>query len=280
MQAETKKMTIRDHLHKMVSSKITEKFIITLLIINAVTLGLETSKTVMNNVGPVIQIIDTTILTIFVIEITARLIAHGRSFFYSGWNIFDALIIFIALVPSTGELQVLRSLRILRILRLASAIPSMRRVVDGLITAIPGMGSITALLVLIFYIFSVIATNLYGETFPHFFGSIGSSLYSLFQIMTLESWSAGIVRPVMEVHPNAWIFFVPFILLTSFTVLNLFIGIIVSSMQQDYEDSAMEERDALHEDNRKTVNEVRALKEEVQLLRQQLELALPNLKKG
>lgn len=279
MQKEAVISGPRNFLDRVVSSRITEKVIITLLLINAVTLGMETSPAIMNYAGTYIHILDQAILAVFVAEIAARMIAKGPAFFRSGWNIFDFLIISIALIPSTGQLQVLRSLRILRILRLASTIPSMRRVVSGLIAAIPGMGSITLLLLMIFYVFSVIATNLYGETFPKFFGTIGTSLYSLFQIMTLESWSEGIVRPVMEIHPYAWTFFVPFILLTSFTVLNLFIGIIVSSMQQDYEDTAQKERDAIHEDSQETISEVRQLKSEVALLREKLEQAIPEMKK-
>ncbi len=258
----------RDNINKIISTKFVEKTIIVLLILNAITLGLETSKSVMASFGSIIHFLDILILTLFVIEIVARLYAKGLSFFKDAWNVFDLCIITIALIPATGPFQVLRALRILRILRLASAIPSMRRVVNGLITAIPGMGSITALLSMIFYLFAVIATNLFAESFPQWFGSIGGSLYSLFQIMTLESWSMGIVRPVMDKYPLAWLFFVPFILLTSFTVLNLFIGIIVSSMQQDYEESAQEDRDALHEENKNTLEELKQLRSDIAALQQ------------
>lgn len=263
---------ILKHLQKIVDSPLTERVIIVLLVINAITLGLETSQTVMSSIaGPFIVFLDIAILTIFVLEIGARLIVKRLAFFKDAWNIFDLVIISFALVPSTGPFQVLRALRIIRILRLASVIPSMRRVVSGLITAIPGMGSIILLLSLIFYLFAVIATNLYGPSFPEWFGSIGASLYSLFQIMTLESWSMGIVRPVMERHPEAWAFFVPFILLTSFTVLNLFIGIIVSSMQQEYEETAKEEREALHKETETTIYEVRELRKELAKLYERLD---------
>jgi voltage-gated sodium channel len=136
-------------------------------------------------------------------------------------------------MPATGNLSVLRALRILRVLRIVGMVPSLKRVVGGLVAALPGMGSILLLLTLVFYVFSVMATKLYGASFPEWFGSIPASAYSLFQIMTLESWSMGIVRPVMEVHPMAWAFFLPFIACRPpFTVLNLFIGIIVSAMQE------------------------------------------------
>ena len=141
-------------------------------------------------------------------------------------------------------------------LRLIRVVPSLRRVVGGLMAALPGMGSITMLLLLVFYVFSVMATKLYGGVFPEWFGSIGASAYSLFQIMTLESWSMGIVRPVMEQFPMAWIFFIVFILCTSFTVLNLFIGIIVSAMQAEHEAHANEDREQLMDNQRRISQEL------------------------
>jgi voltage-gated sodium channel len=143
----------------------------------------------------------------------------------------------VALVPTAGSLSVLRALRIVRVLRLISTVPAMRRVVGALFSAIPGMGTIAALLGLLFYVFAVMATNLFGAAFPDWFGTLGRSAYSLFQVMTLESWSMGIVRPVMVTYPLAWAFFLPFILVTSFAVLNLFIGIIVDAMQTHHRDT-------------------------------------------
>ena len=139
----------------------------------------------------------------------------------------------------------------------------MRRVVGALLSSIPGLSSIALVLLILFYVFSVISTNLYAETFPQWFGSIGDSLYTLFQIMTLESWSMGIVRPVMEVHPSAWAFFVLFILIATFTMLNLFIAIIVNAMQSFSEDEE-------HAGESKELNELRdevaGLKTEIQRL--------------
>ena len=173
-------------------------------------------------------------LTVFVIEILGKLAYRNWRFFLNGWNVFDFAIVTIALIPASGPLAVLRSLRILRALRLLSVVPSMRRVVQALLSAIPGIGSVGLLILLIFYVGAVVSTKVFGAAFPEWFGSIGASMYTLFQVMTLESWSMGIVRPVMEVHPLSWIFFIPFILVTSFTVLNLFIGIIVDAMQSQH----------------------------------------------
>ncbi len=205
--------------------------IVGVIILNAIVLGLETSETVMAEFGPLILTLDRICLLIFVVEIVLKLIARGFGFFRSGWNIFDFLIVGIALVPSAGGLSVLRALRILRVLRVISAAPRLRRVVEGFVTALPGMGSVFLLMAIIFYIGAVVATKLFASSFPEWFGDLGLSAYTLFQIMTLESWSMGIVRPVMDVYPYAWVFFVPFIMVTTFAVVNLLVGLIVNSMQ-------------------------------------------------
>ena len=204
--------------------------------VNAVVLGLETSDEAMAAAGSALIAIDRICLAIFTIEIALKLVAHGGRFFRSGWNVFDFVIVGIALVPASEGLSVLRALRILRVLRVISVAPRLRRVVEGFVRAIPGMGSVFLLMTLVFYIGAVMATKLFGDTFPQWFGTLGDSAYSLFQIMTLESWSMGIVRPVMEVYPYAWAFFVPFILVTTFAVVNLLVGLIVNSMQDAHQE--------------------------------------------
>ena len=242
----------------------------TLIVLNAITLGLETSSTVMDAIGGLLLALDRAILAVFVVELLTKIVVYRTRFHRDPWNVFDFIIVGIALVPATGSLSVLRALRILRVLRLVSAVPSMRRVVSALLHAIPGMGSIIALLTLIFYVFSVMATNLFGGSFPDWFGSVGSSAYTLFQIMTLESWSMGIVRPVMVVFPYAWVFVLPFILVTSFTVLNLFIGIVVDAMQTQHESEREAERAAEaamvargQGERAEILAEIRALREEI-----------------
>lgn len=244
-----------------------ETTILCLIIINSITLALETSPGAMNAAGDWIYLIDKIFLTIFVIELALRLIADFRGFWRDPWRIFDFFVVAIALLPTTGSLSILRTLRILRVLRLISAVPAMRRVVSGLLGAMPGMASIVLLIALIFFVFSVISTKLFGEAFPEWFGTLGESAYTLFQVMTLESWSMGIVRPVMDVYPLAWILFVPFIILTAFTVLNLFIGVIVDAMQTEHEFAAQEERGQMIADNETILSEIRALKQEVSALR-------------
>jgi voltage-gated sodium channel len=192
---------------------------------------------------------------------------YRLAFFRDPWRIFDLVVVGVALVPAGGNLSVLRALRILRVLRLVSVIPSLRRVVTGFIAALPGMGSIILLMGLVYYVFSVMATKLFASAFPDWFGTIGKSAYSLFQVMTLESWSMGIVRPVMEVYPYAWLFFIPFIICTTFTVLNLFIGIIVSAMQAEHDEEATAERSALHDEQETILEEIRSLRDEIRRLR-------------
>ncbi|MEM9437732.1 MAG: ion transporter [Pseudomonadota bacterium] len=229
------------------------------IIFNAIILGLETSKQIMALYGPLILMLDAICLGIFVAEIILKLIAYRGGFFRSGWNLFDFAVVAIALMPSSGGLSVLRALRILRVLRLISVAPQLRRVVEGFVSALPGMGSVFLLMGMMFYIGAVMATKLFGAgcpacspdqaaLFDQWFGTLGRSLYTLFQIMTLESWSMGIVRPVLEVYPYAWAFFVPFIMVTTFAVVNLLVGLIVNSMQDAHAAEANEATDTYRDE--------------------------------
>ena len=229
-------------------SAVVRNTIIGVIIFNAIILGLETSTTVMSRFGGLLNVLDMICLWIFVVEIALKLYAHRLAFFRNGWNVFDFIIVGIALAPASEGFSVLRALRILRVMRVMSAAPSLRRVVEGFITALPGMGSVFMLMGIIFYIGAVIATKLFGADFPQWFGTLGRSGYSLFQIMTLESWSMGIVRPVMEVHPWAWAFFVPFIMVTTFAVVNLLVGLIVNSMQDAHAEETNAATDAYRDE--------------------------------
>ncbi len=240
-----------------------EAVVLGLILLNSVILALETSPAVMASVGTMLYALDALFLFLFTVEISLRLFVDFKGFWRDPWRIFDFVVITLALMPATGPLAVLRSLRILRVMRLISAVPAMRRVVSGLLGAVPGMLSIIALIGILFFVFSVISTTLFSEAFPEWFGSLGESAYTLFQIMTLESWSMGIVRPVMEVFPYAWILFVPFIVLTAFTVLNLFIGVIVDAMQTEHEFAASEERGQMIINNEHILTELKALREQV-----------------
>ncbi len=253
--------------------------LIALILVNAAVLGLETSPSVMARWGGLLVRIDTAILAVFVVEIALRLVARGPRFFRDPWAVFDVVVVGIALLPASGPFAVLRALRVLRVLRLMNFVPSMRRVVGGLLAAIPGLSSVFAVIALIFYVGSVMATKLFGGQFPEWFGSLGASAYTLFQVMTLESWSMGIARPVMEAFPHAWAFFVPFILIATFTMLNLFIAVIVNAIQAEHAaEHETEVRDiesavSAHADERADALhvEIRALRAEVARLAALLE---------
>jgi len=235
---------MKNRVQSILETPVFGNFIMAVIIFNAVILGLETSNTIMARAGGLILMLDKFCLAIFVGEIVAKLYAYRFRFFRNGWNIFDFVIVGISLIPVTQGFSAIRALRILRVLRLVSTAPRLRRVVEGLINALPGMASVFALMALIFYIGAVIATKLFGASFPEWFGTLGRSGYSLFQIMTLESWSMGIVRPVMEVYALAWMFFVPFIMITTFAVVNLLVGLIVNSMQDAHHEETNAETDA------------------------------------
>jgi len=215
-----------------VEQKGIQNFVIAVILLNAAVMGLETSQNLMFSYGGLLKAIDKLCLLIFIVELSIKLVAYQGRFFRSSWNMFDLIVVLVALAPGSGPWAVLRTLRVLRVLRLLTVIPSLRKVITAFLHSIPGLAGVAAVMSIFFYTMAVLATNVFGKEFPHWFGSLGSSLYTLFQVMTLESWSMGIVRPVMEVKPWAWAFFVPFIVVATFTILNLFIGIIVSTMQE------------------------------------------------
>ena len=245
------------------------------IIFNAVTLGISTSVTLSSGLAAILSVLDNIVLTIFVAELLLKFYAYRLAFFKSAWNIFDLLVVMLGILPKQEGLSALRGLRVIRAMRLLSAVPQMRAVVQALLDALPGMGAVIVMISIVFYVFGVMATLMYGGSFDEWFGTLGRSLYSLFQIMTLESWSMGIVRPVMKEYPSAWAFFVPFIVVTAFSVLNLFIGLLVNTMQGAVE----EEQEQEFENLRKLVRDetdvvdrnVLALMEEVKALRAEVQ---------
>jgi voltage-gated sodium channel len=244
--------------------------IVILIVINAITIGLETWPAAVAVAGPALYVFDVMVLAVFVLEIITKLVAFGPRFFRSGWNILDFLVVSISLVPATGAFSVLRSLRILRVLRLISTVPRLRHLTESLLAAIPSIGWISFMLGLVFYIFAVIGTEMFGGRFPEFFGHIGNSMYTLFQIMTLESWSMGVARPVMQEFPLAWLYFVPFILISAFTILNLFIGIIVNTMQavhwQEEDRTRQEMEQRAHAEREEMLRLMREMRQQIDRL--------------
>jgi len=264
----TDKTSWRGRLGNWIASPRVEGALIVLILINAVILGLETFPSVMERIGPLLLTLDSLILGIFVVEIVLRIAAHGWRFFRDPWSLFDFIIVAIALVPSSGPLAVLRTLRVLRVLRILTLMPSMRAVVSGLISALPGLSSVIMLMALIFYVSAVMATGLFGERFPDWFGTLGETGYTLFQVMTLESWSMGIARPVIDAFPYAWIFFVIFILITTFTMLNLFIAVIIDATQAEHD---IEKNRHVEDQHAQTRAQIEALAKEVRALKSALD---------
>jgi voltage-gated sodium channel len=252
----------------------TERVITVLIIVNAVVLGLDTSAQMREHFGPALDLVDHAILAVFTIELAARIAVERLRFPRNPWNVFDFVVIGISLVPMAQTFSVLRALRILRVLRLITAVPTLKRVVGGLLAALPGMGSIVLLISLIYYVFAVMATKLFGDDKPDLFGTLGDSLFTLFTVMTLEGWVDGVTKPVMEKHPYAWVFFITFIITTTFMVLNLFIGVVVNAMQSEHEKEQAAERAAeraiVHEEAGPILVEVKALREELATLRAEL----------
>lgn len=241
-------------------------FITGLILINAAMLGLETYD-LPGEAREVLRIADRIVIGVFAVEIALKLIAWRGRFFRSGWNWFDLIVVAISLIPAAGPFTVLRALRVLRLFRLFSVVPQMRKVVEGLMRAIPGMGAILMVLALVFYVAAVMASNLFSGTHPELFDDLGASAFTLFQIMTLDSWASGIARPITEVHPLAWIFFVGFVILTTFAVVNLFIAVLVDSLQSKHlaEDDAREK--LAHDERAALLDEVRALRADIARMR-------------
>lgn len=255
--------SLRERVRVFIESVRFERAITTLIVANSITLGLETSPAVVARFGAILHVIDRTVLAVFVVELLSRVFVYRRRFFRDPWRVFDFLIVGIALMPASGTFSVLRALRVLRVLRLVSLVPSMRGVISALLTALPGMASIVGLMALVLYVSAVLATNLFGDIAPEFFGDLGASLFTLFQIMTVEGWP-DIARPVMAQLPYAWMFFVTYLLIATFMVLNLFIAVVVNAMQSQVTEDLKGEGEA---HTRLILDEVRALQREIEALR-------------
>ena len=207
--------------------------------------------------------LDETCLVIFTIELILKLIAYNKDFCRDPWNVFDFLIVAISFVPDCGMFSSLRIFRVLRLFKLISGVRHMRVILTAIIRAIPGIMWSSLLLLLIYYVYGIIGTNLFGARFPEWFGTLGRTMYSLFQIMTLESWSMGLARPVMSVFPYAWLFFVSYILLASFVVMNIVVGIVLNSIGDSFKDthpSVMKDDDSILRD----IEEMRRLNDRIE----------------
>lgn len=240
-------------LRRTVESDWFRNFIMGLIIANAVILGILTYRTLPDGFVQVLRVVDMAITWVFVTEILLKMIVYRFGFFRSGWNWFDFLVVGISLIPGGQAFSVMRALRVLRVLRLLHIVPMMKQVTEALIRALPGMGAILALLALITYVAAVMATNLFGDTeteeVAQLFSDLPRSALSLFQVMTMDGWRFEVVQKVVDDgHPYAWVFFLIFIFVASFLVLNLFIALIVEALQVEQEAMQEEQIEALEEE--------------------------------
>lgn len=256
-------MNLREKTRIVIESGRFERFITILILVNAIALGIETSPAVSSKFGSSLFVLDKVVLAVFVAELFARLFVYRGRFFRDPWRVFDFVIVGIAALPASGPFTVLRALRVLRVLRLVSLVPSMRRVIGALLKAIPGMSSIMGLMGIVLYVSAVMATKLFGTIAPEFFGTLGRSAFTLFQIMTVEGWP-DIARTVIAQSPFAWIFFVSYLLIATFMVLNLFIAVVVNAMQMQVDEDHKQEEET---NSKLVLEEIRALRREVQAMR-------------
>jgi len=223
---------MQEHVKAIVESRWFQTLILGLILVNAAILGAETFEDIKASSGELLLWVDHLILYVFVVEICLRFFAYRGDYFKNGWNIFDFIIVLISLMAATSGLTAIRALRVLRVLRVITVIPRMRVVVTALLDSIPGIASVGLVLVLIVYVFAVIAANIYGPAHETLFGNVFTAMYTLFQVMTLEGWP-DIAAQVRETHPGSWMFFLTFVLIATFTMLNLFVAIVVRAAEED-----------------------------------------------
>ena len=263
---------------RVVESSLFDWSIVAVILLNAAVLGMGTSPALQQRYDVLFNIVNWGALAIFIIEMLLKMLATKPTFtgyFKDGWNIFDFIIIAAALVPATGNFVLIaRMARLLRVLHLVSVIGELRVVVDALVRSIPNVFHVITLLSIIIYIYAILGYEIFGESDPDNWGSLGTSLLTLFNIITLEGW-IDIAEAAYEHHPMAWIYFVSFITVETFIVINLFIAIIVNSLEQEEKEQRKDDQAeslAKHEDIMREIQETRsALK--------QLEKRIDNYKK-
>jgi voltage-gated sodium channel len=209
--------------------------IIGVIIVNAVILGLETSPRIMQSAGSWLLALNWIIQAIFVFEIALRILAHWprpAAFFRGGWNVFDFVVVAVALLPASGGFATIgRLLRLLRVTRLVSVFPQLRLIINTMLLSIPSMGHVVLLLSLLLYVYGIAGVYMFREADPTHWGTLGAALLSLFQVVTLEGWTE-LQRALLPAHPWAWVFFATFIVVAVFVVINLFIAVVINNLEK------------------------------------------------
>lgn len=219
-------------LQNFVDSKGFRRTIMALILINAVSIGLETYPAIQTRFGDLLSLIDGAILRLFTAEIFVRLAAASpkRRFFRDPWQWFDIIVISAGYLPESDFLTVFRLLRVLRVLRTVTVLPGLQKIVEIIFTSLPALGNVLVVLGLLFYVYGTTGTYLYGHISPEHFGSLDRSLLTLFEVMTLEGW-AGVMHHIMKVEPRCWVYFISFIFAATFFSLNAVIGILMNNLK-------------------------------------------------
>jgi voltage-gated sodium channel len=231
--------------NRIAESKRFQLFILGVILANAVALGLETYDAIEREVGGTLNVLNDVFLGIFVVEIAIRIAAHGnrpQDYFKNGWNVFDFVIIGGAFVPGVRQnATALRVLRLLRIVRIVSIFPDLRFLIRGMATSLPPIGSMAMLTSLLIYIYGMLGWILFADTDPAHWGDVGQAMLSLFVVLTLESWPE-IMGEVIDAHPWAWTYFVSYVLIASFLLINMVIAILINSLEEVRAMEAIEKR--------------------------------------
>ncbi len=226
---------LQKKINTLISSSLFDKVIIGLILLNALILGLETSTQLMARYADVFEIMQNVILTAFIIEAILKIAAvvpRLKLYFGNGWNLFDFSVIVLSLVPATGELaMVARLARLMRVLRLISTIPELRLIVTTLLRSIPSMGHVMLLMSIIFYIYAIAGYHLFHQHDPQHWGNFGVAVLTLFRVVTLEDWT-DLMYTALELHDWAWVYFVSFIFVGTFVIINLFIAVVINNLEK------------------------------------------------
>lgn len=277
--------TYNSRLEQAIEGRLFRYIIITLIILNAIVLGVLTyDEHLGSGLVGALEGFDRAVTMVFVLEIGLKLIVYRRRFFSSGWNWFDFIVIAMSLAPSGQGFAVLRAMRVLRVLRLLHIVPMMRRITEALLKALPGMGAILAVLTLLTYVAAVMATNMFGDTDDPdviiLFGDLPSSAYSLFQVMTMDGWRFEVVQKVVDDgHPYAPFFFLVFIFIASFAVLNLFIALIVEALAENQRAITGEQLGEIDEEIEEGFEEADKERDEIIVLLNELKREIASLKR-
>ncbi len=266
---------------KFVENQAFQNFILGVIVFNCVLMGLQTSAVLTAKCGDLLNLLDNICLGIFIVELGLKIIAYNKNFLKDGWNIFDTIIVLMSLFSSMAFLSSLRIFRIFRVFRSLKALKSFRGfrmisslkklqvIIMAIVKSLPSIAWTGGLLLLVYYIFALMGVSFFGAAFPEWFGDLGKTMYTLFQVMTLESWSMGIARPVMEAYPAAWLYFVPFVLISSFIVMNVVVGIVVNAISEVTANDKQEEiKDSAEENNENKSDRIQL---EMQAIREHME---------